>query len=238
MWDFGDTATLFQDAAGATPVTAVTQPIGRVNDKSGLGNHATQPTAGSRPLYQVVGGYGCAQFDGTDDLLNFPAINFSATDKATLVASVTLTGSANHGLVNFGTASAGGFHGGYYSAVGAWATTVRGDAGFSMMQVTPASMPAIPHTRVVTFEYDLAGAAAADESKIRLNGVSVPNQVVTAGPAGGGNLQNGTGVIGQSQGVFCFAGNINRFALVGGALTVGERAILEAWAAEGFGITL
>jgi len=34
MWDMGDTATLFQDAAGATPVTAVTQPIGMVLDKS------------------------------------------------------------------------------------------------------------------------------------------------------------------------------------------------------------
>jgi hypothetical protein len=53
MWDMGDTATLFQDAAGATPVTAVTQPIGRVNDKSGNGNNATQPTAGSRPLFSA-----------------------------------------------------------------------------------------------------------------------------------------------------------------------------------------
>ena len=53
MWDMGDIATLFQDAAGATPVTAVTQPIGRVNDKSGNGNHATQPTAGSRPLFSA-----------------------------------------------------------------------------------------------------------------------------------------------------------------------------------------
>jgi len=54
MWDMGDTATLFQDTAGATPVTAVTQPIGRVNDKSGNGNHATQPTAGSRPLFSAL----------------------------------------------------------------------------------------------------------------------------------------------------------------------------------------
>jgi len=53
MWDLGDIATLFQDAAGATPVTAVTQSIGRVNDKSGNGNHATQATAGSRPLFSA-----------------------------------------------------------------------------------------------------------------------------------------------------------------------------------------
>jgi len=37
--------------------------------KEQLGNHATQPTAGWLPLYQVDGGYGCAQFDGTDDEL-------------------------------------------------------------------------------------------------------------------------------------------------------------------------
>lgn len=54
MWDMGDIATLFQDTAGTTPVTAVTQPIGRVNDKSGLGNHATQSTAGSRPLFSAL----------------------------------------------------------------------------------------------------------------------------------------------------------------------------------------
>jgi hypothetical protein len=53
MWDMGDMSTLFQDTAGSTPITAVTQPIGRVNDKSGLGNHATQPTAGSRPTYSA-----------------------------------------------------------------------------------------------------------------------------------------------------------------------------------------
>jgi len=53
MWDLGDTSTLFQEAVGATPVTAVTQPIGRVNDKSGNGNHATQSTAGARPLFSA-----------------------------------------------------------------------------------------------------------------------------------------------------------------------------------------
>jgi len=33
------------------------------------GNHATQPTADSRPLYEEDGSYGCARFDGTDDEL-------------------------------------------------------------------------------------------------------------------------------------------------------------------------
>jgi len=202
------------------------------------GNHATQPTAGARPLYQVDGGYGCAQFDAVNDFLSFPAINFSATDKATLVASVTLTGSGNHGLLQFGTETAGGFNAGYYIGTSSWRASLHGSSGNAQTRIDPAFLPSIPHTRVLTFDYDLTGATALDEAKIRLNGAAITNTVIVAGPAGTGNLQNGSGTIGQSQGTFCFAGYINRYALIGGAITVGERAILEAWAAEGAGITL
>lgn len=49
-YDPSDMSTMFQDAAGTTPVTAVEQPVGRILDKSGRGNHATQPTATARPV--------------------------------------------------------------------------------------------------------------------------------------------------------------------------------------------
>ena len=49
-YDPSDLTTLFQDAAGTTPVTAVEQPVGRILDKSGQGNHATQTTSTSRPV--------------------------------------------------------------------------------------------------------------------------------------------------------------------------------------------
>lgn len=49
-YDPSDLSTLFQDAAGATPVTAVEQPVGRILDKSGRGNHATQATTTKRPV--------------------------------------------------------------------------------------------------------------------------------------------------------------------------------------------
>lgn len=52
-YDPSDLNTLFQDSAGTTPVTAAGQPVGRMLDKSGRGNHATQSTAGSRPIYGV-----------------------------------------------------------------------------------------------------------------------------------------------------------------------------------------
>ena len=49
-YDPSDLTTLYQDAAGTTPVTAVEQPVGLVLDKSGRGNHLSQSTAAARPV--------------------------------------------------------------------------------------------------------------------------------------------------------------------------------------------
>jgi len=52
-YDPSDLSSLFQDAAGTTPVTAAGQSVGLVLDRSGRGNHATQATAAARPTYGV-----------------------------------------------------------------------------------------------------------------------------------------------------------------------------------------
>jgi len=49
-FDPADMSTLFQDAAGTTPVTALEQPVGLMLDKSGRGNHVSQAVAASRPV--------------------------------------------------------------------------------------------------------------------------------------------------------------------------------------------
>lgn len=49
-YDPSDLTTLFQDAAGTKPITAVEQPVGLILDKSGRGNHAYQSTSASRPV--------------------------------------------------------------------------------------------------------------------------------------------------------------------------------------------
>mgnify|MGYP000210915045 CR=1 FL=1 len=49
-YDPSDMSTLWQDSAGTVPVTAVEQPVGRILDKSGRGNHATQVTTTKRPV--------------------------------------------------------------------------------------------------------------------------------------------------------------------------------------------
>ena len=50
FYDPNDLSTMFQDAAGAIPVTATGQPVGRVLDKSGRGNHAYQTKSAARPI--------------------------------------------------------------------------------------------------------------------------------------------------------------------------------------------
>ena len=49
-YDPSDVSTMFQDAAGTTPVTNVEQPVGLLQDKSGRGNHASQTTLAARPV--------------------------------------------------------------------------------------------------------------------------------------------------------------------------------------------
>lgn len=52
-YDPSDISTLFQDNAGTTPVTTPGQQVGKMLDKSGRGNHATQSTSTQRPIYGI-----------------------------------------------------------------------------------------------------------------------------------------------------------------------------------------
>ena len=74
FYDPSDLRTLFQDEAGTTPVTDPGQTVGLMLDKSGNDNHATQPAAESRPVYQAGGGLHWLEFDGVDDVLETKSI--------------------------------------------------------------------------------------------------------------------------------------------------------------------
>lgn len=71
VWlDPSDLSTMFKDAAGTQPVTTDGDPVGRLDDLSGNGNHATQTVSASRPTYRTDGILHWLQFDGVDDRLN------------------------------------------------------------------------------------------------------------------------------------------------------------------------
>ena len=77
-YDPSDYASLFQDSAGTTPVTGVTQPVGRVLDKSGRSNTFSQATASARPLTNTQGATKYLTFDGIDDGLSTGPMTFTA----------------------------------------------------------------------------------------------------------------------------------------------------------------
>lgn len=79
LYDPSDLTTLFQDSAGTTPVTADDQPVGRMLDLSGNGNHATQSTAAARPLYRTDGALHRLTGDDVDDTLNLGTASIGNT---------------------------------------------------------------------------------------------------------------------------------------------------------------
>jgi len=110
-YDPSDFSTMFQDAAGTIPVTAVGQAVGRILDKSGRGNHATQTTSTKRPvLQQGANGKYYLLFDGIDDALQTASVNFTGTDKVTLWAGVSKLSDAARGMiVEFGNVQLNSF---------------------------------------------------------------------------------------------------------------------------------
>lgn len=72
-WDLSDQSTLFQEAAGTTPVAAASDPIGLLRDKSDNDPNYSQATAASRPLWQTDG---TMLLDGTADCLDLASQPF------------------------------------------------------------------------------------------------------------------------------------------------------------------
>jgi len=169
IWlDPSDLTTLFQDSAGTTPVTAAGQPVGRVLDKSGNGNHATQATAASRPTYQVdASGRGYLSFDGVDDFLLTPTIT-PGTDKAQMFAGVRKLSDAATGII--AELGIGGNYGVRISSSAA-PTLASISRGTVVITAQSASIYAAPVTAVVTGLGDISGDLVA----IRTNGIQVTN---------------------------------------------------------------
>jgi hypothetical protein len=87
-YDPSDLSTMYQDSAGTIPVVSDGDPVGRVEDKSGNGNHATQTVSTSRPVYRTNGSTHWLEFDGVDDYLD--------------ISDKTVFKNASEGLISLG----------------------------------------------------------------------------------------------------------------------------------------
>lgn len=106
-YDPSDLSSMFQDSAGTTPA-AVDSPVGKINDKSGNGNHATQATAAARPILRQSGSLYWLEFDAVDDCLataSFAVTNGSGEHSSAAAIRNTLSAS-NHNILDTDSGSA------------------------------------------------------------------------------------------------------------------------------------
>lgn len=91
-YDTSDLSTMFIDEAGTTPAV-VDQPVGRINDKSGRGNHATQATTAAKPILRQDGsGFYYLEHDGVDDWLRATFTIAQPWDRVSALQQISWTG--------------------------------------------------------------------------------------------------------------------------------------------------
>lgn len=190
IWlDFGDLTTMFQDAAGTIPAVENNQ-VALIRDKSGRGNHVTQ-SGSNRPILRRTGAVWYLEFDGTDDYLQTPSLDFTGTSKVTLFAAymkaldTTLSVLVEHGPSV--TSNPGSFNlTAPNSAAANYGFNLNGNGTVATRVAT--SFPALSATTVLSCVYDLAASGAAAEITVRANGVTPT--LTASGDAGTGTFGN------------------------------------------------
>lgn len=220
-YDPSDMSTLFQDAAGTTPVTAAGQPVGLMRDKSGKGNHATQATATSRPILQTSGGLWYLAFDGVDDSMQTSSINFTITNVITQFVGIKVIAFSGV-ILEFSpniTANNGAFAISDPTPPNSFSSRSRGTV---IADATATGFTA-PTIAVICGQ----GAIATDLSSVRVNGVLRTTNVSDQGT---GNYGNYPLYIGGRAGVTAFFnGNLYGLIIRGVKSTDAEIAQTEAW---------
>lgn len=200
-YDPSDWSTLFQDSAGTLPVTAVGQPVGKMLDKSGRGNHATQPTAINRPVLQQDGsGRYYLAFNGTNRSIT-PPIMLGTSLSSMVVAGIGVgeVGRDQGIYAERDGTGAGSINGQLDLSVTSARYVVRGAGG--AVDPSGGAVIAVNDRLVLTGSYD--GATA----NLRKNGALVQ----TAGGAVGAISVNSAGIGREDEtagGAAFFNGNI------------------------------
>lgn len=233
-YDPGDMTTLFQDSAGTTPVTAPDQPIGLMRDKSGRGNHASQVTAGSRPILRTGSGLWWLEFDGVDDCLITSSIPFSA-DKMCVAASLRKTSDAAIGTVLELSDNINTNNGTFIFLAPPNAAAASYTAGFKgTVRVDRLSLAsyAAPITNVVSGIGDISAAS----TKLRINGVEVSSGVVSLGA---GNFGSYPLYIGRRGGATLpFVGNLYSIVVRNSAMSAADMLALDKFSGLKCGVSI
>ena len=238
FYDPNDLSTMYQDAAGTIPVTAVGQPVGLIRDKSGRNNHAFQPNSASRPILRqnAVTGANYLEFDGSDDFLQTNNIDFTATDKVSLFAGVRKLSDAGTGMFVELSTSADINPNSFYLAaptagVSSFRFYTRGSSSVNAVGAPFATHQA-PVSAVLTVKAQMTSQA---QHVLRVNQSSYSIQNFNAI----GNYGNYPLYIGRRGGTaYPFNGHIYSLIGIGRLTTDSETITLEKSIAKNTGVTL
>ena len=203
IYDLSDISTLFQDAAGTTPVTAMEQPVGKMLDLSGNGNHASQATTTkrgvvSRRVNLLLGSTTLATQSITTRAAAYKLV-FSGT------GSVTLSGAAT-GVYGAGTNS-------ITCTAGSLTLTVSGsvqDASFHL-----AIDAHLPYQSVNT-DTDYDAAPNKFPTYIRFDGVDDAYQTNSIDFTGTDKMTVWAGVTKLSEAAFASIVDVGIFSVIPG----------------------
>lgn len=235
-YDPADLSTLFQDSAGATPVTAAGQPVGRMLDKSGRGNHRIQATAGSRPtLQQDANGLFYLSLDGTDDgMVTAGALDLTGTDKLMVWAGLRKNSDAAIGCFMESSVDWGVNNGTFaiFSPANAATANFRWVAGGTVKsQVNPTGYAA-PVSAVLAGSCDIA----ADRLSLRINGAQMAEALTDLGT---GNFGSHTVYFHRRSGTTLpFNGRDYGAMLLGAAVSDAQMALGERFIASRMGLAV
>lgn len=211
--DPSDLSTQFQDSAGTTPVTAAGQPVGKILDKSGRGNHFVQSVTTSRPvLQQDANGLWYWLLDGIDDgLASAATVNFTGTDKVAVIAGVLKASDAAAGdILEIGTSVSSVQA--CFALFGPGSATPNfsfGSRGTAAVVFAPRTGFAAPVSAVLLGQGDISGPS----SSLSVNGGGGTPVVTTQGTGNYGNL---TAYFGRRAGTTLpFNGRVYGLCVVG-----------------------
>ena len=218
-YDPSDSSTVWQDAAGTTPA-GVGDPVGRIDDKSGNGNHATQSTSTARPVLQSSSGLYYLEFVIDDYMQTAPFASPLAQPNFISLAGLLPDSTGSSALYFDGLAS-GSRHFAY--APKNDTTLLVGTDGGNYSGAEPDGTS----TNVWSFNFD--GAS----SYLRQDGTQV-----ATGNTGATTLGGLTLMANITPSASPHTTNMHGFILVNRTLTAGEITDLESYLADKSGVTL
>lgn len=223
------TRSMFQDAAMTIPAV-VGMPVVKALDLSGNGKHATFVDV---TLQQDDAGLRYLAFNGTSSYGSTAAIDFTGTDKMTVIAGARKISDAAFGMVaelSTDATNNGMFFllNGLTSAPGPnWSFLSRGTASAA---AESAASYTSPITNILTGVSDIGGDAAT----LRINGAQV---ATNAGDQGTGNFGNHALYIGARAGTSLFLnGRLYGLIVRGATSTAGQIADAERYMARLTGV--